>query len=76
MLVNVKLEIKGHAYEDYILRINATLDWLIFKGKAKTKLSLLVFLHCGEIVKIVTMLVLLSTLSSHIFAVFVFIYIN
>ena len=37
--------------EDYILRLNATLFWLIFNGRAKTKLATLAFLCCGETVK-------------------------
>ena len=37
--------------EDYILRLNATLVWLIFKGWAKTKLATLAFLCCRETVK-------------------------
>ena len=36
---------------NYILWINATLDQLIFNGRAKTKLAMLAFLYCGEIIK-------------------------
>ena len=32
--------------EDYILRLNAKLVWLIFNGRAKTKLATLAFLCC------------------------------
>ena len=39
------------AYEDYILRLNATLDWLILNDRAKIKLATLAFLYCAEIVK-------------------------
>ena len=47
-----KREIRNQrAYEDYILRINVTLNWLVFNSRAKTKLAMLAFLHCGEIVK-------------------------
>ena len=37
--------------EDCILRLNATLDWLIFNDRAKTKLTTLAILYCREIVK-------------------------
>ena len=46
MLVNVKLEIKEH-----ILPINAWTMQLIFNSRSKTKLAMLAFLYCGEIVK-------------------------
>ena len=47
-----ELEIKEYI-EDYILRStqNATLDWLVFDDRAKTKLAILAFLYCGKIVK-------------------------
>ena len=44
MLVYFKLEIKG-VYDD------ALLGFLMFNGRVKTKLTMLVFLYCGEIVK-------------------------
>ena len=47
-----KFKIGNHGvHEDYISMLNALLDFLIFKGKAKTKLPMLAFLYCGEIVK-------------------------
>ena len=47
-----KCEIRNQwVYDHYILRSNATLDWLIFSDKAKTKLAMLAFLYCGDIVK-------------------------
>ena len=47
-----KCEIRNlELYEDYIWRSNALLDQLIFNGRAKTKLAMLAFLFCGEIVK-------------------------
>ena len=39
------------AHEDCILRLNVTLDISIFNDRAKTKLVMLAFLYCGEIVK-------------------------
>ena len=38
-------------YKDYISIINVMLDWLIFNGRAKTKLAMLAFLYCREFVK-------------------------
>ena len=47
-----KYEIRNQwVYDHYILRWNATLDWLIFSDRAKTKLAMLAFLYCIEIVK-------------------------
>ena len=47
-----KCEIRNlRACEDYILRSSATLDWLVFNERAKTKLAMLAILYCGEIVK-------------------------
>ena len=47
-----KCEIRNEGIiEDCTLRLNATLDWLIFNGRAKTKLAMLPFLYYGEIVK-------------------------
>ena len=47
-----KCEIRNQGgNEDCILRLNATLDWLMFNDRAKTKLAKLAFLYCGEIVK-------------------------
>ena len=46
-----KCEIRNQGVcEDYILRLNATLDHLIQNGGAKTKLATLAFLYCSEIV--------------------------
>ena len=49
MLVNVKLDcqVKG----DYLSRLQTLLVILILNGMAKTKLTVLPFLCCGEIVK-------------------------
>ena len=47
-----KYEIRNQwVYDYYILRPNATLDWLIFSDRAKTKLAMLAFFYYGEIVK-------------------------
>ena len=47
-----KYEIRNQwVYDHCILRSNATLDWLILSNRAKTKLAMLAFLYCGEIVK-------------------------
>ena len=47
-----KCEIRNKgAYEDYIFRLNTILHQLIFNGRGKTKLAMLAFLYCGEIVK-------------------------
>ena len=47
-----KYEIRNQwEYDHNILRSNATLDWLIFSNRAKTKLAMLAFLYCEEIVK-------------------------
>ena len=37
--------------EDYLLRLQTLLVFLILNGMAKTKLEILPFLCCGEIVK-------------------------
>ena len=39
------------AQEDYILKINVSLDLLIFIDRVKTKLAMLAFLYCRDIVK-------------------------
>ena len=47
-----KYEIRNQGvYEDFISRLNTLLDYLIFNGRAKTKLAMLAFLYCGEFVK-------------------------
>ena len=50
MLVNVKLEITGRMRITF-LRINASFDQLIFNVRDKTKLAMLAFLCCRDIVK-------------------------
>ena len=37
---------------DYLSRLQTLMVFLILKGTAKTKLAILAFLYCGEIVKI------------------------
>ena len=54
------------AYEHYILRINATLDQLIFKNRVRTKLVILAFLCCGETVKNYNLLYLSNGLCERI----------
>ena len=44
------LDVNG-CQEDYISRLQTSLVKLILNGTAKTKLAILAFLHCGEIVK-------------------------
>ena len=47
-----KCEIRNQGvHEDYVSRLHALLEQLIFKARDKTKLAMLAFLHCGEIVK-------------------------
>ena len=47
-----KYEIRNQGvHEDYISRLNTLLHYLIFNGRAKTKLAMLAFLYCGEFVK-------------------------
>ena len=49
-LLKVKLEIKDYlriTFKCYVV----LLDWLIFNGRAETKLVMLAFLYCGELVK-------------------------
>ena len=49
-----KCEIRNQEVcEDYTWLLQALLNQLIFSGKAKTKLAVLVFLYCGGIVKTV-----------------------
>ena len=38
-------------HEDYMSRLNALLEWLIFNGRAKTKLAMLAFLYCVKFLK-------------------------
>ena len=53
-----KYEIRNQeVYEDYISRLNTTLDCLIFNSRAKMKLAMLAFLYCIGIVKKVYCLV-------------------
>ena len=50
MSVNIKIEMKGNIkikFQGYALHWK----WLIFTGRTKTKLAMLVFLYCREFVK-------------------------
>ena len=52
VLYTSKCEIGNQGvYNDYISRLHASLNHLIFDGKAKTKLAILAFLYCGGFVK-------------------------
>ena len=47
-----KCEIRNQGiHEDYISRLHTLLKYLIFNGRAKTKLAMLAFLYCVEFVK-------------------------